>query len=90
MIMENNKKSKLIFDMRIARRLLKRNPTIEEKYCRYCGKLLTENCECVQPFTVIDVKPLRGHPGSTVAIFEDTPEFRVALEEVSAGLKNKE
>lgn len=86
---QNNKKSKLVFDMKIVRKLLKKNPTIKEQYCRYCGRLLSEKCDCVQPFTIIDVKPLRDNPSATIAIFADTPEFQKALSEVTEDFKNK-
>ena len=86
---QNNKKSKLIFDMKITRKLLKRNHTIEEKYCRYCGKLLSDKCGCPQPVTIIDVKPLRDHPESTIAVFENTDAFKKAFDEVISEFKAK-
>lgn len=84
----NNKKSKLIFDMRITRKLLKKNPTQEAKYCRYCGKLLSEHCGCQQPVEVVDVKPLRDHPESTIAVFENTEWFQKAFDEIMSELKS--
>ena len=59
MIMEN-KKSKLCFDMKIARKLLKMNGEI--KFCPYCGKGIEENCECHKNF-VVDIKPYRNDDG---------------------------
>lgn len=67
--MEKNKdirKSKLVFDMRVCRRLI------------HMGQ------------NVIDIKPLRGDEDKTVLVFEDTPEFQKALEEVTAEFKAKD
>mgnify|MGYP003295821132 CR=1 FL=1 len=85
-----NKKSQLVWDMKIVRRLLKKNPTMEAKYCRYCGKPLAEECECKQPFTIVDVKPMRDKPDSTVAIFENTPELQEAIAEITASFAKPE
>lgn len=59
-----NKKSKLIFDPRISRKLLKMNGEI--RFCPYCGKSIEENCECHKNI-VIDIKPYRNMDGKTEA-----------------------
>ena len=55
-IKNENKKSKLIFDPKLSRKLLKMNGEI--KYCPYCGVTMEANCECHKNI-VIDVKPYR-------------------------------
>lgn len=65
--MENtNVKSKLVFDYRAVRMLLKRG------------------------MKIIDCKPLKTDKTKPVLVFEDTPEFRVALDEVMLELKTKD
>ena len=67
MITENkNVKSKLVFEPRAWRALLKRG------------------------MKVIDCKPLKDNKDKTVLVFEDTPEFQVALAEIMAELKAKD
>lgn len=67
MITENtNVKSKLVFDMRACRALLKRG------------------------MRVIDCKPLKTDKDRTVLVFENTPEFQVALAEITSELKAKD
>lgn len=81
-----NKKSKLIFDPRITRKLLKMNG--EPKFCPYCGKALTEQCECHNNM-VIDVKPLRGSTEASIAVFANTESFQKDLTQVMDELKAK-
>ena len=66
--MENKdiRKSKLVFDMRV------------------CRKLLHAGMKC------IDCKPLKTDKSKTVLVFEDTPEFQKAYEEISAEFKRKD
>ena len=66
--MENKeiRKSKLVFDMRV------------------CRKLLHAGMKC------IDCKPLKTDKSKTVLVFEDTPEFQKAYEEISAEFKHKD
>ena len=87
---KDTRKSRLVFDMRIVRSLLKRNPTQPAKYCRYCGKLLSEGCECTQPLEIIDVKKARDTENGTIAVFDNTLEFQKAFEEVTAEFKAKD
>lgn len=79
--MENSieKKSKLCFDAKITRKLLKMNGEI--KYCPYCGKEMIENCECHKNM-VIDIKPYRGesgiiNPDKSVFVFDNNDSFKV-------------
>ena len=41
-------------------------------------------------FVVIDIKPNKSNPDKSVFIFENTEDFKVALEEVTTELKSKE
>ena len=83
---ETNKTSKLIFDMKIVRKLLKMNET--PKFCPYCGKALTENCECHKNI-VIDVKPLRGSEEASIAVFLNNESFQKDLAEILEENKNR-
>ena len=85
-----NKKSKLVFDPRITRAILKKNPTEPAKFCRYCGKSLDEGCGCPEFYTVVDVKKLRGSVDGSIHIFENTPGFQKVYEEVYAELKERD
>lgn len=67
------KKSQLVFDMKYARKLLKMNG--EVKFCPYCGKSITEKCDCHKNI-VIDVKPLRGSTEASIAVFDNNDAFQ--------------
>lgn len=79
-----NKKSKLIFDPRITRKLLKMNG--EPKFCPYCGKSLTEKCECHKNI-VVDVKPLRGSEEASIAVFDNNESFQADLTQIMDEIK---
>ena len=85
-IRNENKKSKLIFDMKIVRKLLKMNT--EPKFCPYCGKALTENCECHKNI-IVDVKPLRGAEDATIAVFQNNDAFQADLTQILEEIKAK-
>ena len=85
-----NKKSKLVFDPRITRAILKKNPTEPAKFCRYCGKPLTEGCDCPEVYTIVDVKKLRGSVDGSIHIFENTPGFQKIYDEIYAELKERD
>ena len=51
---------------------------------RIARKLLKKN------FVVIDIKPNKSNPDKSVFIFENTEEFKIALEEVTAEVKVKD
>lgn len=85
-IRNENKKSKLIFDPKITRKLLKMNG--EVKFCPYCGKPLTEKCECHKNI-IIDVKPMRGAENSTIAVFQNNEAFQSDLTQIMDEIKAK-
>ena len=85
-IRNENKKSKLIFDPRIARKLLKLNGEI--RFCPYCGKGIEENCECHKNI-VIDVKPMRGAEDTTIAVFQNNEAFQADLTQIMDEIKAK-
>ena len=85
-IRNENKKSKLIFDPKITRKLLKMNG--EPKFCPYCGKALVEKCECHKNM-VIDVKPLRGSEEASIAVFLNNESFQMDLTQVMDEIKAK-
>ena len=41
-------------------------------------------------FVVIDIKPNKSNPDKSVFIFENTDEFKIALDEVTAEIKAKD
>lgn len=63
--MNDTRKSRLIFDAKIARKLLK------------------------QGFVVIDIKPNRENTDKSIFVFENTEEFKAALEKLLDELKSK-
>jgi hypothetical protein len=80
------KTSKLIFDMKLTRKLLKMNG--EPKFCPYCGKTLAEKCECHKNM-IIDVKPLRGSDEASIAIFANNESFQKDLDTLMTEIKAK-
>jgi hypothetical protein len=85
-IRNENKKSKLIFDPKITRKLLKMNG--ELKFCPYCGKELTEKCECHKNI-IVDVKPMRGAEDATIAVFQNNEAFQTDLAQIMDEIKAK-
>lgn len=81
-----NKKSKLVFDPRITRKLLKMNG--EPKFCPYCGKSLAEKCECHKNI-IIDVKPLRGSEEASIAVFVNNESFQADYAQIMDEIKAK-
>lgn len=67
------KKSQLIFDMKLVRKLLKMNGEI--KFCPFCGKPIEENCTCHKNL-VIDVKHKRETENETIAVFDNNDAFK--------------
>lgn len=86
-IKNEKKTSRLVFDMRAVRTLLKMNG--EPKYCPYCGKALAENCACHKNI-IIDVKKARGTENATVAVFLNNESFKKDLDSVASDSKQKE
>ena len=85
MVMEN-KTSKLIFDMKVVRKLLKMNG--EPKFCPYCGEALANKCECHKNI-VIDVKPLRGSEDASIAVFLNNESFQADFAQIMEEMKAK-
>lgn len=85
-IINENKKSKLIFDPKITRKLLKMNE--ELRFCPYCGKELTENCGCHKNI-IVDVKPMRGAEDSTIAVFANNESFQADLARIIEEIKSR-
>lgn len=81
-----NKKSKLIFDMRIVRKLLKMNG--EPKFCPYCGVSLDNGCDCHKNM-IIDVKKMRDTNNETIAVFANTASFKNDFDAIMAEIKEK-
>ena len=76
-----NKESKLCFDAKVVRKLLKMNGEI--KFCPYCGKPIVEKCECHKNI-IIDIKPYRNADGKTepdrsVFVFKNNENFQADL-----------
>ena len=82
-----NKKSKLIFDQKISRKLLKMNG--EFKFCPCCGKALTDGCDC-NTNLIIDVKKKRDSENETISVFLNTPGFQKNFDALMAEYKAKE
>lgn len=72
-IKNENKKSQLVFEPRVARTLLKLNG--EWKFCPFCGALLKDGCGCHKNF-VTDTKPLRGSVDASIFVFDNNAKFR--------------
>ena len=86
-----NKKSKLCFDAKIVRKLLKMNDDI--KFCPYCGKEITEKCSCHKNM-IIDIKPYRGESGvmdhdKSVFVFDNNEAFQADLTQIMEEIKAK-
>jgi hypothetical protein len=83
--MNKTKKSQLVFDMKLVRKLLKMNGEI--KFCQFCGKPIEEGCDCHKNI-IIDVKPKRDTENETIAVFDNNAAFQAdynqMIEEVKA------
>lgn len=94
MIMENkneNKKSKLCFDAKIVRRLLKMNGEI--RYCPYCGKSIEEGCKCHKNI-IVDIKPYRNEDNMfdkdrSVFAFLNNESFKEDFTHIMDDIKSK-
>lgn len=85
-VRNENKKSQLVFEPRVARALLKMNG--EWKFCPFCGTLLKDGCECHKNF-VTDTKPLRGSTDASIFVFDNNKKFREDFEQKMDELKTK-
>lgn len=74
--MNKIKKSQLVFDPKIGRKLLKMNGEI--KFCPFCGKGINERCGCHLNI-VVDIKPYRENDIMTdrsVLVFDNNDAFQ--------------
>lgn len=90
-IKNENKKSKLIFDPKITRKLLKMNGEI--KFCPYCGTRIEDNCGCHKNI-IIDTKPYRNEDGilesdRSVMVFYNNEAFQNDLTRLIDEIKAK-
>ena len=90
-IKNENKKSKLIFDPKITRKLLKMNDEIN--FCPYCGIRIEDNCECHKNI-IVDVKPYRNEDGvlesdRSVMVFQNNEAFQADLIQLIDEIKSK-
>lgn len=89
-IKNENKKSKLVFDPKITRRLLKMNGEI--KFCPTCGARIEDGCECHKNI-VIDTKPYRNsetgvlEPDRSVMVFDNNEAFQNDLIQIIDEMK---
>lgn len=77
--MLNDKKSRLVFDAKMTRKLLKMNGQI--KYCPFCGAAINAGCGCHKNF-LIDIKKKRDTENESVFIFENNASFQADYEEL--------
>ena len=85
------KKSQLVFEPRVTRKLLKLNGEI--KYCPFCGKDIKDNCECHKNI-VVDVKPYRNsegiiEPDRSVLVFDNNVAFQADYNQMMEEMKAK-
>lgn len=85
------KKSQLVFEPKLGRRLLKMNDEI--KFCPFCGKNVAEGCECHKNI-VIDIKPYRNEEGvimsdRSVLVFDNNPTFQADYNQMIEEAKAK-
>lgn len=84
--MNKTKKSQLVFDMKMVRKLLKMNGEI--KFCPFCGKSVDEDCACHKNI-VIDVKPKRETENETIAVFQNNTTFQADYNQIIEEAKAK-
>lgn len=76
--MNKTKKTQLVWDPKITRKLLKLNDDI--KFCPFCGKPIDEDCSCHKNF-IVDYKPYKNsdgviEPNRSVAVFHNNKNFQ--------------
>lgn len=85
------KKSQLVFEPKLSRRLLKMNGEI--KFCPFCGKGIEEGCTCHKN-VVVDIKPYRGEDNviisdRSVLVFDNNATFQADYNKLIEDTKTK-
>lgn len=83
------KKSQLVFEPKLGRKLLKMNGEI--KFCPFCGKGIDEICGCHLNI-VVDIKPYRENGVMTdrsVLVFDNNPTFQADYAQLIEELQAK-
>ena len=85
------KKSQLVFDPKMARRLLKLNG--EVKFCPYCATPISDGCDCHKNI-VADIKPYRNEdgvivPDRSVLVFDNNISFQADYNQMIEEAKAK-
>ena len=85
------KKTQLVWDPKITRKLLKLNGEI--KFCPFCGKPIEENCGCHKNF-IVDYKPYKTsdgviEPNRSVAVFQNNKKFQEDNAQIIEEIKAK-
>ena len=89
--MKTNKKTQLVWDPKIVRKLLKMND--EFRFCPACSKPIEENCACHKNF-IVDYKPYKNsdgvvEPNRSVAVFHNNQKFQEDNAKLIEEMKNK-
>ena len=89
--MKTNKKTQLVWDPKITRKLLKLNDEI--RFCPSCGKPIEANCDCHKNF-IVDYKPYKNsdgvvEPNRSVAVFQNNERFQEDNAKLIEEMKNK-
>lgn len=76
--MKTNKKTQLVWDPKIVRKLLKMNG--EFNFCPSCATPIENGCECHKNF-IVDYKPYKSsdgvvEPNRSVAVFQNNTKFQ--------------
>lgn len=76
--MKTNKKTQLVWDPKIVRKLLKLNAEI--KFCPFCATPVEDGCDCHKNI-VVDYKPYKNsdgvvEPNRSVAVFHNNKNFQ--------------
>lgn len=85
------KKSQLVFDPKMARKLLKLNG--EVKFCPFCGVSISEGCDCHKNL-VVDIKPYRNEDNIVVSdrsvlVFDNNSAFQADYNQMIEEAKAK-
>lgn len=84
--MNEKKTTKLVFEPKMARKLLKMNGEI--KFCPHCGASIKDGCECHKNI-VVDIKPMRGSEDASVMVFMNNEAFQSDFTQLLDEMKAK-